>query len=209
MADHRVGQEKVVVGRQATGADLKDRVGQFKAIVGRKATGADLAHRVGQIKIIVGVPFSFYPHPVTQLDKKFSEEETDMGLPRNYRFTVKNGTGQTIAANAVKVFARRHKFTSSGALSYEGSEATLMDNGSTIGNGSYASSSGVDNSSDKYTGGAFIFNVTAPASSNVNVDLYLDLSTDGGSAWDDNGLGAFIGSLNFTTSGTKTMSFRL
>src|SRR5262245_18374806 len=185
-------------------ADLK--IGQIKLLVAQQG---DPDLKIGQIKLLVAVPLAQTIQISNTADKKFAEEETDMGLPRNYQFTVRNGTGQTIAANAIKVFARRHKFTSSGALSYEGSEATLMDNGSTIGNGSYASSSGVDNSSDKYTGGAFIFKVTAPASSNGNVDLYLYLSTDGGSACDDNGLGAFIGSLNFTTSGTKTMSFRL
>lgn len=129
-------------------------------------------------------------------------------LGHAYRFVVENKTGQTLAANAVKVYGRRWKFATDGALTLEAGEATLMDNGSTIGTGAFASGTTVDNSTDKYLGGDFIFSVTAPASSNGDVVLYLQRSTDGGTRWpDDANYAKRVQILNFTTSGTKSRNF--
>ncbi|MCP5197645.1 MAG: hypothetical protein H6974_12815 [Gammaproteobacteria bacterium] len=105
---------------------------------------------------------------------------SSIGLPPNYRFLVYNGTGQTIAANAIKVYAIRAKFDTNGALSFESSEATLYDNGSTISTGTYSAGSGVSNATDKYLSGDFMFEVTAPASANGDVKLYVQRSTDDG-----------------------------
>lgn len=134
-----------------------------------------------------------------------------IGLPRNYRFKVQNRTGQTITQdNGVTVKARRVKLDSSGALSFEGSEATVLDNGTTdISNNAYLAGTAQDNSTDKWLGGDFEFTVTAPASSNGDVLLFFERSTDGGTDFDDDGLGKLITSLNFTTSGTKRRSFSL
>lgn len=132
-----------------------------------------------------------------------------MPLAHAYRFTVFNGTGQTIAANAVRVKSRRWKFSSTGSLVYEGSEVELLNNGSMISNSNYSSSSTIDNSSDLYIGGDFSFHVTAPSSANGDVLLYYDRSTDGGSTWNSNGLGTLVCVLNFTTSGTKIKSFSI
>jgi hypothetical protein len=132
-----------------------------------------------------------------------------MPLALTYRFTVLNGTGQTLAAGAVKVKARRWKFTSAGALSYEGSETSIYSNAGTITNGSYDSSSSVDNSSNLFVGGDFYFEVTAPASSSGEVTLYYERSTDGGTTWATSGLGTIVSVLNFTTAGTKGKGFSL
>lgn len=131
-----------------------------------------------------------------------------IGLPAHYRFLVENKTGQTLAANAVKVYAKRDKFDSNGAIVFEASQATLFDNGSTIANNTFANGSTVDNTTDKYLSGDFLFEVTAPASSNGNVNLYVQRSTDGGTTWGDNAPTATVLSvLNFTTSGTKKRGF--
>jgi hypothetical protein len=130
-------------------------------------------------------------------------------LARNYRFTVRNETGQTLAANAVKVQARRWKFASDGALSYEANETEVLNNGSTIATAAYASSSAVDNSADLFIGGDFELEVTAPASSNGDVILYYEPATDGGTQFATNGLGAIVAVLNFITSGTKFKHFSI
>ena len=130
-------------------------------------------------------------------------------LPDTYRFKVLNQCGQTVGANQVKVYAKRYKFDSTGALSYESVEATTLDNGSTIATGAYSAGTTQDNTSNKYIGGTFMFVVTAPASANGNITLFVERSTDAGSNFDTDGVGDMIAVLNFTTSGTKRKSFQL
>lgn len=132
-----------------------------------------------------------------------------LGLPHTYRFKVFNGLGQTITTGNVTVLARRHKLDAIGALSFEGSETSVLSNGSGLTNGSYLAGTTQDNSSNKYMGGDFEFSVTAPASSNGDVVLYFERSTDGGTDFDTDGLGDVVASLNFTTSGTKKKTFSL
>ena len=134
-----------------------------------------------------------------------------MALPRNYRFTAFNSTGQTILQNNITVESRRYKFTSAGALSFDGSETQvyIMDVGGGLATATYDNGTAVDNSSDLYIGGDFEFTVVAPASSDGNVLLYFDSSTDAGSTFPDNGLGILVATLNFTTSGTKITNFSL
>jgi hypothetical protein len=132
-----------------------------------------------------------------------------MMLARNYRFTVLNQTGQTVAANAVKIQARRHKFSTDGALEYEGSEAEVFNNGSTIANGAYSSGAALNNSSTLFLGGDFEVEVTAPASVDGNVTIYYEPATDGGTQFASNGLGIMVAVLTFTASGTKHKHFRL
>lgn len=131
-----------------------------------------------------------------------------IGLPAHYRFLVENKTGQTLAANAVKVYAKRDKFDSNGAISFEASEATLFDNGATIANNAFSAGSTVDNTTNKYLSGDFIYVVTAPASASGDVNLYVQRSTDGGTRWGDNATTAtHLTTLNFTASGTKQRGF--
>lgn len=128
-------------------------------------------------------------------------------LGHTYRFTVKNETGQTIAASSIFVRARRWKFSSDGSLAFEASESTVLSNSSTLANGSFLAGTTQDNTTDKWVGGQFEFTVTAPTSANGNVICYVERSTDGGTDWDSNGLGRVVAVLNFTASGTKTKHF--
>ncbi len=134
-----------------------------------------------------------------------------VGLPRNYRFKIQNALGQTITQdNGITVKARRVKLDSNGALSFESSEATILDNGTTdVTASSYFAGTAQDNSTDKWLGGDFEFTVTAPVSSSGDVRLFLERSTDGGTDWDDDGLGQIVAVLTFTTSGTKRRTFSL
>lgn len=135
-----------------------------------------------------------------------------VGLPKTYRFQVLNSTGQTITQNSgILVKALRQKLSSTGAMSFESSATTILDNAATdVTTGSVFSGSTVDNSSDGYMGGEFEYTVVAPASSNGDVTLYLQSSVDGGTTWPDDSLGRdFVAVLNFTTNATKRTVFRL
>lgn len=132
-----------------------------------------------------------------------------IGLPHTYRFLTLNNTGQTVSANNIKVNARRVKFNSNGSLLYEGAESGVYTNVASMVNGVYNSGITQDNTGSGWLGGDFEFTVTAPASSNGNVDLYLQRSTDGGTDWGDPDLADLVSSLNFTTSGTKQKTFSL
>lgn len=143
-----------------------------------------------------------------------------IGLPHVYRFTVRNQTTQTIAANSIFVRIRRHKLVD-GILTYEQSEtqpltnfATLTDgsflNGDTIYNETgYGTGTGTGVDDEDWLGADVYFEVQSPASSNGNVTLYLDLSTDGGLTFNDNGLGRQLATLSFSSSTTKRTSFRM
>jgi hypothetical protein len=126
-------------------------------------------------------------------------------LGPTWRVTILNSTGQTIAANSLFVYTKRIKFDSANGLVFESGEATILSSGSTLANAAYLTGTTQDNTgaSALWFYAILRFKVTAPASSNGNVALYLEHSTDGGTNWDDNGLGRLIALLNFTTSGTK------
>lgn len=130
-------------------------------------------------------------------------------LPRNYRFVTENLLGQTIGAGDVTVTARRKKLDSNGAVSFEPAEGTAYNNAGTITTGSLDAGSAIDNSTDKFMEGDFLFEVVAPASSNGDVNLYLQVSTDGGTVFDDNAINLPVATLSFTASGTKRRAFFL
>lgn len=133
-------------------------------------------------------------------------------LGPTYRFRLLNSTGQSLAQNSVTLKTIREKFTSAGALSLEGSEASLAFATLAAGvltTGSYDATATQDNTTNLYLGGTFVWTVTAPASSNGNVTVWLQHSTDGGTTWPDDGEGIQMPLLNFTTSGTKRKEFRL
>jgi hypothetical protein len=129
-------------------------------------------------------------------------------LALNYRFTVQNSTGVTLPINVARVTARRWKFSSNGSISYEPSETEVCNISSTIVNKGIGSGSAITNSGDLYIGGDFIFRVTAPISSNGDVHLFYETSTDG-SQYPSSGLGIPVTSLTFAASGTKWSQFTL
>lgn len=131
-------------------------------------------------------------------------------LGRCYRFVAYNALGQTILQNNITVKSRRWKW-SAGVKSYEASEGSpyTMDAGGGLTTTSYDAGDTVDNSSDLWDGGDFELTVIAPASSNGDVILYYQTSTDGGTTWPDNGFGVPVAMLNFTTNGTKVQQFSL
>ena len=150
-------------------------------------------------------------------------------LPRNYRFAVQNITGQTIDASGVIVHMRRWKRSSDGSITFEATEATVLENPSILaaatlvempsakpGNGAslqlvtggYFDGTAQDNSTDKWEGGTVEFAVTAPASSNGPVTLLFKRSTDG-TDFDDDSMALEIDRLTFTTSGTKRLTFQI
>lgn len=124
-------------------------------------------------------------------------------LGPTYRFQVLNSTGQTIAVAGISVRVRRFKYGTDGSATFESSQATAISTGGTTANGAYATSSTIDNTTDKYLGGSAEFTVVAPTSASGNVTLYLQRSVDGGTTWGDDGLGVQVATLNFTASGTK------
>ena len=125
-------------------------------------------------------------------------------LAPTYRFTILNSTGQTLAANAVTIKPRRWKFASDGSTTQEASgTADVLAQSATVVTGAYRNGTTQNNTVDKYIAGHFEVTVTAPVSSNGDVHIYLDTSVDGGTTWPDNGLGQWVGTLSFTTSGTK------
>jgi hypothetical protein len=130
-------------------------------------------------------------------------------LPKSYRFKVYNQLGQTISAGNVTCKGLRYKIGSDGAIAYESSEATLLSNAGTLATATYLAGTSQDNSSDKWVGGDFTFKVIAPASSSGAVTLFLERSSDGGTTWDDDGLGIPVARLDFTTSGTKVVTFSI
>jgi hypothetical protein len=132
-----------------------------------------------------------------------------MSLGRNYRFHVANAVGQTIAAAAITLTARRWYYSSTGVQTWEASQASLYSNAS-VANGGFDSSSGIDNSAvtpAPFLGAEFIYSVTVPASSSGTVSLYLQRSTDGGTTWPDNGTGTLLWTNAFTATGTQVRSF--
>lgn len=128
-------------------------------------------------------------------------------LPRYYRFTILNNSGVSISAGNAKVYGRRFYFDSTGALTYEASETSIYSNSGTVTNGSYDSSTMVDNNSSKYIGGAFVFDVTLTGSPAGNVICFFERSTDGSTRVDSNGVGDVVAVLNFTSATTKRKSF--
>jgi hypothetical protein len=136
-------------------------------------------------------------------------------LGPDFRFTVLNSTGQTIAASGVVVRYKAWRYANDASVQFDSSVVTPITLGSipaspgTLINNSYMSSDAIDNSTSKWVGATIEFTVTAPASSNGDVVLYIDRSLDDGTTFPDNGLGQVIAVLNFTTSGTKRRTIHI
>ena len=151
-------------------------------------------------------------------------------LPRNYRFTVQNITGQTIAANGIVVHMRRWKRASDGSITFEATEATVLDNPTVLAaatfadiitplpggapvpqlaTGGYQDGTAQDNSTDKWEGGTIDFRATAPVSANGSVILFFKRSTDGGTTFDDDAIAIELDRLSFTAAGTKRLTLQI
>lgn len=125
-------------------------------------------------------------------------------LGPTYRFTIYNALGQTLAANAVTILQRRWKFATDGSITDEASgTADILSQTSAVANTVYKAGVTQDNTGNKYIGGIFEIKVTAPASSNGTVDIYLEKSVDGGTTWPSNGAGIGVKQFRFATAGTK------
>ena len=130
-------------------------------------------------------------------------------LGPDFRFSVYNGTGQTIASGGIVVKYRGWKYANDASVVFDGSASVPLNLGAipasptTLVNTAYLNSAAIDNSTIKLIGATIEFTVTAPASSNGDVILYIDRSLDDGATFPDNGLGQVVCVLNFTTSGTK------
>lgn len=124
-------------------------------------------------------------------------------LNHSHRITLLNSTGQTIAASGVSI-VRRGRKDGGGVLrpfSYE--EDTTLTNSSTVTDGSYWSSSAFSaNAEPWYEEVEYTISVTAAASANGHVHIYVDHSSDG-SVWPTNGYGLKVGSLRLGTAETK------
>ena len=128
---------------------------------------------------------------------------SSIGLPRNYRITAKNDTGETLNAGDLTVMARRVKLDTNGALSFESTEATLLSISADLTNGSYVSGSGVDNSTNGWMGGELEITITTASATSGGVEIWLDASTDGGTTWPDNGKGILLAYAKVTATGAN------
>ena len=130
-------------------------------------------------------------------------------LGPDFRFSVYNGTGQTIASGGITVKYRGWKYANDASVTFDGSATVPLNLGTTpaspttLVNIAYLNSAAIDNSVAKLIGATIEFTVNAPASANGDVILYIERSLDDGTTFPDNGLGQVIAILNFTTSGVK------
>lgn len=133
-----------------------------------------------------------------------------IGLPQDYRFSVKNNCGQTIAVSGVEVTGRRVKFDSTGVLNYESTEKQFFVNNSTILNNGWLAGQQISNSgaSDSWLGGDFTFKIVGPASAAGDVQLFLDKSQNG-TIWDSPSSGVLIVGPAAIPSVTGYVSFGL
>lgn len=127
-------------------------------------------------------------------------------LGHTYRFQAYNDAG---ASCNVTIKGRRWKFSSTGALSFEASEATPFA-AADVADGAAGNGTTQDNSSNAYLGGEFLVTgVIAAGSPSGNVSIYLQRSTDAGSTWPDDQTGELVAVLPFTATGTKKRAFAL
>ena len=139
-----------------------------------------------------------------------------MPLQRNYRFVFKNELNDSIEVNGLTLKARRWKFGTDGALTYEGSEALLYNLPTQLVDNAFIATTGQDNSTDQFLGGAFeIQCVATGASTTGDLVCFYETSTDGGTQFDqeedltvgDNG--RIVAILSIGTVGTGVKSFRI
>jgi hypothetical protein len=133
-----------------------------------------------------------------------------VALPSHYKFVALNSTGQVIASSSIVIKGKRAKIAADGTLTYD-IETTVFTYGSSLGVGAYAAGSAIDNTAtaDKWLSCDFVATVTAHASANGIVQIYLHRSTDGGTTFDTNGNGEPLVSILCVGAGPHSASFEL
>lgn len=121
-------------------------------------------------------------------------------LGSTYRFTAINNTGVAFGAgDAVTIKAIRWNVDSSGARVAEAPEATVASAIlSSVASGSSANGATQDNTAAgaKWLGGDFSVDVLMNTGSpSGTVDIYYEISTDGGTTWPDAGNGELVASI--------------
>lgn len=112
---------------------------------------------------------------------------SQIGLPETWRFACFNGTGVAISnvpTGLPRVSGRRVRFDATGTLSYEAAESTFYSFAATsIGSNSYIAGSTFSNTVSAWLGGEFLFSAFASGGASGNLNLYLEVSPDGGTTW--------------------------
>jgi hypothetical protein len=139
-----------------------------------------------------------------------------MPLQRNYRFVFKNELGDSLYNGQLTLNARRWKFDSNGTLDFETNETLLFSLNTTVADDGFVATSGVDNTTSGYIGGAFeIWANPTGASTSGNVVCFYETSTDDGTQFDQEADGAvgdngrIVAILTMNTTGTAVKSFRV
>jgi hypothetical protein len=125
----------------------------------------------------------------------------DVGLPEFYRFEAENRAGVT--AQVVKLYTIRKK----GAITYEGTEATLI-NATNLADNGFTTSALQDNGTNQYVGADLVFEVQINSGSpNGSVILYFQRATDNTPTHiDSQGAGERLVDLFFDATGTQRVS---
>ena len=112
---------------------------------------------------------------------------SSLGLPETYRFAILNVTGITISNSPTglpRVSGRRVRYNTTGALSYEAAEFTFFSfAATTVATNTYVAGSTLSNALSLWTGGEFLFSSFASGGASGTLNLYLEISPDGGTTW--------------------------
>ena len=119
-------------------------------------------------------------------------------LGEHYRWQVYNGTGVSVTCT---VKEEAFKYGTDGALNFT-AEATQI-NGVSVATVSYSNSITINNSTAKNLGAFVTFTAAPGASATGTVALFLQRSTDGGTTWPSDGLGAQVAGITFSASSTS------
>lgn len=118
-----------------------------------------------------------------------------------------------------RVSGRRVRFDATGTLSYEATETIFLSFSQTsVGNNSYVVGSTFSNTASAWLGGEYLFSAFAPSNTSGNLNLYMEISPDGGTTWPTpasaNGPGggilvAVMGFASTTTASTASTTQRI
>lgn len=127
-------------------------------------------------------------------------------LPKTYRFHAVNKTGVTVAN--IDVHTIRSKFSSTGALEYKSADPTQTITATGVTNNTVANSGNQDNSFDLMLKleGHLRVNITSGTPSG-SVNLYMQISRDGGTTWPTDETGTLVRVINFTATDDKREQF--
>lgn len=134
-------------------------------------------------------------------------------LARNFRFTIQNNLGDSVAQNNIEIESRKWKGSDDGTVAFEAAEESvyLMD-ATVLNDAGWDSGAAFDNSGtgDEWEGGDFELYVKLAAGTyDGTVDVYYEPSTDAGSQFADNGEGHLVCvfAIATTLTGTTTATF--